>query len=158
MKKVNFTAVKGLYFLEDVDIGKVLVSNNIFSSEKDYKYSISYLYDDNKIKPLHIMLPKTSVYVKRYDNQTKCMYFLTEDNDLLEKYKTMWDKVSADIKKEFDSKPFCNKKFLKTKIKSYGDEDTDFHYKEIPKVDSNRTCLAIISLDSALNKDGKYYP
>ena len=57
------------------------------------------------------MLPKTSVYVKRYDNQTKCMYFLTEDNDLLEKYKTIWDKVSADIKKEFDSEPAYKKKF-----------------------------------------------
>ena len=31
------------------------------------------------------------------------MYFLTEDNDLLKKYNTFWDKVSAGIKKEFDS-------------------------------------------------------
>ena len=29
-----------------------------------------------------------------------------------------------------------------TKIKSYGDEATDFHDEEIPKVGSNRTCLA----------------
>ena len=29
----------------------------------------------------------------------ECMYFLIEDNDLLEKYNTIWDKVSADIKK-----------------------------------------------------------
>ena len=29
------------------------------------------------------------------------------------------------IKKEFDSDPVCNKKFLKTKIKSHGDEVTD---------------------------------
>ena len=36
------------------------------------------------------------------------MYFLIEDDDLLEKYKTIWDKVSADIKKEFDSKPVQN--------------------------------------------------
>ena len=41
-----------------------------------------YLYDDYKIKPLHIMLPKTSVYVKRYDGQTKWMYFSIEDNNL----------------------------------------------------------------------------
>ena len=31
------------------------------------------------------MLPKTSGYVKRYDGQTKWMYFLIEDDDLLEK-------------------------------------------------------------------------
>ena len=32
------------------------------------------------------MLPKTSAYVKIYDGQTKWMYFLIEDDDLLEKY------------------------------------------------------------------------
>ena len=45
------------------------------------------------------MLPKTSAYVKRYYGQTKWMYFLIEDDDLLEKYNFIWDKVSTDIKK-----------------------------------------------------------
>ena len=83
---------------------------------------------------------------------------MLDDNYLLEKCNTIWDKVSAGIKKQFDSKLVYNKKFLKTKIKSYGNEATDFHDKEIPKVDSNHTCLPIISLDSALNKDENYYP
>ena len=34
-------------------------------------------------------------------------------------YNTIWDKVSADMEKEFDSEPVYNKEFLKTKIKSY---------------------------------------
>ena len=76
------------------------------------------------------MLPKTNTYVKIYDKQTKWMYFFIEDVDLLEKYNTIWDKVSASIKKEFDSKPFYNKNFLKTKIKSHGDEVTDFYNKK----------------------------
>ena len=86
------------------------------------------------------------------------MYFFIEDGDLLEKHNTIWDKVSADIKQKFDSEPVYNKIFLKTKIKSHGDEVSDFYDKKIPKVDSNHTCLEIISLDSALNKDGNYYP
>ena len=53
--------------------------------------------------------------------------FFIEDDDLLEKYNTVWDRVSADIKKEFDSEPVYNKEFLKTKIKSHGDEFTDFY-------------------------------
>ena len=44
------------------------------------------------------MLPKISTFVKSYDGQTKWMYFLIEDDDLSEKYKTIWNKVSADIK------------------------------------------------------------
>ena len=76
------------------------------------------------------MLSKTNSYVKIYDKQTKWMYFFIEDVDLLEKYNTIWDKVSAYIKKEFDSKPFYNKTYLKTKIKSHGDEVTDFYNKK----------------------------
>ena len=45
------------------------------------------------------MLPKTSAYVKSHDGQTKCMYCLTKDDGLLEKYNTIWDKVNTDIKK-----------------------------------------------------------
>ena len=96
------------------------------------------------------MLPKTSAYVKNYDGQTKLMYFLIKDDDLLEKYNTIWDKVSADIKKQFDSEPAYNKNFLKIKIKSNGDEVKDFYDKKISKIDSNHTCLAVISLDSSL--------
>ena len=54
-----------------------------------------------------------------YNGQTKSMYFLTEDDDLLEKPNTIWNKVSADIKKEFDSKPVYNKNFLNMCIIKY---------------------------------------
>ena len=37
---------------------------------------------------------------------------------------------------EFDSESVYNKELLKTKMKSHGDEFTDFYNKEIPKVDS----------------------
>ena len=70
------------------------------------------MYNGNKVKPLNITLPKTTAYVKSYDGQTKWMYFLIEDDDLLKKHNTIWknqrllkkyhaiwDKVSADIKK-----------------------------------------------------------
>ena len=60
------------------------------------------------------------------------MHFLIEDDDLLEKRVTILDKVSADIKKEFDDKPVNNEKFLKTKIKSHSDEVTDFYDEKIP--------------------------
>ena len=40
------------------------------------------------------------------------MYFLIEDDSLLGKYNTIWDKVSADVKKEFDSEPVYTKTFL----------------------------------------------
>ena len=46
--------------------------------------------------------------------------------------------------------------FLKIKIKSYGDESTDFHDKEIFRMGSNHTYLAEVCLDSAFKNDENY--
>ena len=67
------------------------------------------------------MLPKTSTYVKTYDGQFKLMYFVIENDDLLEKYNTIWDKFSADIEREINNEPVHNKTYLKTKIKLHID-------------------------------------
>ena len=101
------------------------------------------------------MLPQTSAYLKSYDGQTKWMYFLIEDDEILEKYNTIWDKVSADIKKDFDREPVNHKNYLKTKVKSHVDEVTGFYDKMLG---SNHSCLAVIVLDSALKKGDSYFP
>ena len=56
---------------KDIDIEKVLLSSKIsFEGKKKYKYFVDYLYNDHKVKPLYIMLHKTSA-LKRCDGQTK---------------------------------------------------------------------------------------
>ena len=78
----NIFLEKGSYkgssqdFLGYVHIKKVLVSNKIYFDEKNCKYFIGYLYNDKKVKPLNLMLPKISAYVKSYDGQSKWMFFL----------------------------------------------------------------------------------
>ena len=57
------------------------------------------MHNDEKVKPLHIILPKTRAYIQSYDRQT------------------IWDKVSADIKNEFDSEPAYNKNFFENQNK-----------------------------------------
>ena len=118
-----------------------MISNKISFGEKIYKYFIGYLYNDNKAKPLHALLPKWSTCVRSYNEQTKLMYFLIEDVDLLKEY-TICQKNSADIKKAFDSVPVYNKEFLKTTIKSHGDDVTDFYDKETSKVEFNQTLFS----------------
>ena len=44
--------------------------------------------------------------------------FLIEDDESLKKH-DIWNRFSNSMKKEFDSEPIYNKKFLETKIKSY---------------------------------------
>ena len=90
------------------------------------------------------MLPKTSAYVKSCDRETQRMYFLIEDDGLLGKYDTIWDKFNADAKK-FDSQPVYNKDVLKIKLKSHGHEVTNFHDKKFFNEDSNHTCLKLLA-------------
>ena len=53
-------------------------------------------------------------------------FFFIKDEILLEKFNKIWKKVSNIIKKEFESKPVYNEKYLKTKIKSYNGKLTIF--------------------------------
>ena len=74
--KNKFHPDRDLFYKKDVDAEKILVSNKISFGETNYKHFIAYLYNNNKVRPLHIMLPKAISYVKSYDEQTKWMYFL----------------------------------------------------------------------------------
>ena len=73
--------IKELLTFDDKKLKKYYYLTRFLLGEENYKYIIGYLYGDNKVKPLQIMLPKTSTYVKCYDGQTKWIYFLTEDDD-----------------------------------------------------------------------------
>ena len=75
------------------------------------------------------MLPKTSTYAKIMMRKLMDAFFDWRWR-LIKKYNTIWDKVSADMKNEFDSDPVYNKNYLKTRIKSHGDEVTDFYDKK----------------------------
>ena len=63
----------------------------------------------------------------------------------IKKY-NIWDKISIDIKKEFGSKPVYNKILRWWSCRF-----------EMPKAGSNHTCLAVITIDSALKKDENCY-
>ena len=52
--------------VNEVDIKKILTSDRISFGKKGFKYFIGY-QDNDKIKPLCIMLPKITGYVKCFD-------------------------------------------------------------------------------------------
>ena len=158
VKKNKFQHCKNLVLSEDVDNKNMQVSTMVSSGEKINKYFIGYKDDDHKIKPLRIMLWKRSAYVKRYVGETKWMYFLIKDDELLETCNKIWIKVRSSIEKELDCEPINNKKFLKTKIRSYSHEATEFYDNVIPKVHSNYTCLAVTLINFVLRKGESDYP
>ena len=110
--------------IDNIDINKILVSNKFSFGKRNFKYSIGYK-DAIKIRPLCILLPNMTAYRKDFV-KAKCMSFLIKNENLLEKYNLIWKKVSNIIKKEFDSKPVYNKKYLKTKRNLIMQDTTHF--------------------------------
>ena len=88
------------------------------------------------------------------------MSFKFNDNKLSKKYNKIWGRVSSLMNIEFDSEPVYgdNDKYMKTKIKSYGDKvNTNFQNKKIPKENVPYKCLSLILLDSVITANKKYY-
>ena len=65
-----------------------------------------------------------SAYSREFD-ETKYMSFLIKDDELIEKYNEIWGKIKNSIKKELDSEPVYNEKYLKAKIKPYNGKNNN---------------------------------
>ena len=81
---------------------------------------------------------------RRDFDETKYISSLIKDDELLEKYNEIWEKVKSSIKKEFDSEPVYNEKYPKAKIKPYNRKiSRSCHNKKIPKEGSQFICLSV---------------
>ena len=87
--------------------------------------------------------------------------FKISDKQLLKKYNQMWKRIEKLLEIKFDSKPVSgnDEKYIKTKIKTYGDSViTKFHGKKTPKEKAPCKCLSIIMLHSVIQTKKTYYP
>ena len=67
-------------------------------------------------------------YLNIFEDGNKKMPFFTDNNEFLERYTKIWEKISDLIDKKFDSDPVYNNKYINTKIRSYNNDIiTNFH-------------------------------
>ena len=97
IQKQKFDQHKETTSTKNIDINKIVVSNKDSFGKTGFKYSICYK-DAIKIRPLRIFQPKMSAH-RKYFGKTKYMSFLIKDDELLEKYNEIWEKVKNIIKK-----------------------------------------------------------
>ena len=71
--------------LELVNVDQIVISDKFKHSDHGFKYFIGYEEDDI-VKPLCIILPQMSGYMKFFENGEKKMSFLIKDDDVLDKY------------------------------------------------------------------------
>ena len=126
------------------------------------KYIIGY--NDNTISPLQLFLPKITGYLNIFEDGTREMSFLTDNNEFLERYIAIWEKISDLVNKKFDSDPVYNNKYINTKIRSYNNDiktnfrDIDNKNNKLPEENKRYKCMSLISLDSITKINRKYYP
>ena len=105
MQKQTFHQHKRPIWIKNIDINKIVVSNNVSFGKKGFQYFIGYKAAKN-IR-LCMFLLKISV-CRRYFDETKYISLLIKDDELLEKHDEIWEKVKNNLKKEFDSELVYN--------------------------------------------------
>ena len=106
-----------------------------------------------------------SGYVKTFkvkdgdkDENNKLISFRIDDEKLPEKYKTICPKIE-DIKNiNLNTLPVYDDRYIKPKIRTHGDKsDTNFRGLNVPKDDIECESFIVISIDSLLVYENKYY-
>ena len=86
-----------------------------------------------------------------------CLFF--RDDDLLDKYNKIWNVIKNKLNIKFHSKPVYNQKYLKVEVREFdGMIKTNFLSDEVPKENIHYTCIACITIDSAMRMEKKNYP
>ena len=139
--------------LDQIDISEKFKHNN-----EGLKYFIGY-QECGIVKPLCIILPQMSGYIKYFENGSKNMSFLIKDDEVWDKYDKIWDVIKNKLNIKFHSEPVYEYKYLKAKVREFdGVIKTKFLANEIPKENMHYTCIACITIDSVIKIDKKNYP
>ena len=140
--------------LDSVDFSKIVVSNKWKINDTTYKYLCGYL--NNDIQPLCVILPQMSGYIKYFDDSGKNMSFVTDDEEVYEKYNKIWEVVRKLLKLKFNVNPIQDNKYIIAKLKIFNKINrTAFTNNIIPIERYNYTCIAAIDVDSVLKIDNK---
>ena len=73
-------------------VDKIVVSDKFKRNNRGFKYFIGYL-EGGIVKPLCIILPQMSEYIKYFENGGKNMSFLIKNGEAWEKYDKTWDVI-----------------------------------------------------------------
>ena len=71
VNKKDFYAFKKAIPLNLVNTNNIVISCRVKQNNDTYKYFIGYSHDDGVIKPLCIVLPQMSGYIKYFENGEK---------------------------------------------------------------------------------------
>ena len=84
------------------------------------------------------------------------MSFVMKDDNVLDKYSKIWNKLIGELNIKFHNMPVYDEKYIKAKVREFnGVIKTDFLGDEIPKESMHYNCIACITIDSVMRMGKK---
>ena len=158
INKKEFHKSKQVIDLDSVDTDKIVVSDRFRHSEEGFKYFIGY-QENERVKPLCIILPQMNGYTKYFENGGKNMSLLIKNSEVWEKYEEIWNVIKNELNIKFYSQPIYKNKYLKVQVRGFdGNIKTNFLGNDLPNENTYYTCIACITIESVLKMNKKNYP
>ena len=133
VNKKEFQKSKEPIDLWSIDLDQIVVSDKFKHNDEGFKHFIGYL-EGGIVKPLCIILPQMSGYIKYFENGGKNMSFLIKDDEVWDKYDKIWDVIKVKLGTKFHSEPVYKYKYLKSKVREFdGVIKAKFLGKGMPK-------------------------
>ena len=104
LNKKEFHKSKKPIDLLSVNVDQIVVSDKSKHNIESFKYFIGY-QEDEIVKPLRIILPQMSEYIKYFENGGQNMSFLIKDDEVWDKYDKIWYVVRDKLEINFHSEP-----------------------------------------------------
>ena len=98
-------------------------------------------------------------YIKHFENRGKNISFVIKDDDVLDEYNEIWDKIKEKLNIKFHSMPIYDEKYIKAKVRGFNVAiKTNFLGDEITKENVHYTWIACITIDSVMRMEKMNYP
>ena len=150
VNKKEFHNSKQSIGIDLINVDQIVVSDKFKYSDDGFMYFIGYK-EGEIVKPLCIILPQMSGYIKYFKNGGKNISFLTKDDDVLDKYNQIWYKIKNKLNIKFHSMPVYDEIYIKAKVREFnGVIKTNLLGGKVPKENMHYTCMACITIDSVM--------
>ena len=139
--------------LDLVNVGQIVVSEKVKHSDDGFRYFVG-CKEGEIVKPLCIILPQMSGYIKYFETGDKNMSLVIKDDDVLDKQNEIWENIKKKRNIKFHNIPVYDEKSKKVKVREFnGMIKTNFLGDEMPKENVHYTCLACVIIDSVMRKE-----
>ena len=118
VNKKEFHNSKQAIDLDSVTLDQIVVSDKFKHGDDGFKYFVGYQRREI-VKPLCIILPQMSEYIKYSGNGGKNMSFMIKNDNVSDKYNEIWNVIKNKLSIKFHSEPIYDQTYIKAKVREF---------------------------------------